>query len=269
MNLEPALWRYTYNSRPAEVERAFRDHFLDNDIKQLTVSVYAIAVVLIGMIFLDGSRLAEQPGLLPGFIIKFIFLFLGLSAPVVAKKYRKPIIIDLSVLAYTSMYVIGILYAYSVNDYSPARMFAVTTVFIFVSHIALPVYAAYLLPAVVMFVGGESYILYASDRMDLVDDRPFMVWLFLFAAVISQLASALHQRSRYGSFRALQEVKTLSGFLPICANCKKIRDDDGFYQEIERYISKRTDAIFSHGICPDCASELYGYHHKGQREKPE
>ncbi|MEQ9200790.1 MAG: hypothetical protein RLN80_12445, partial [Rhodospirillales bacterium] len=155
-----------------------------------------------------------------------------------------------------------------VNDYSPARMFAVTAVFIFVSHIALPVYAAYLLPAVLILVLGESTILYSSDRIDLVEDRPFMVLLFLFAAAISQLASALQQRSRYGSFRALQEVKTLTGFLPICASCKKIRDDEGFYEEIERYISKRTDAVFSHGICPGCAKELYGYEHKGNRENP-
>ncbi|MEQ9210690.1 MAG: hypothetical protein RLN96_12805, partial [Pseudomonadales bacterium] len=61
-----SLWKYIYNSRPADEERAFREHFLDNDIKQLTVSVYAISILLIGMIFIDGSRLAEQPGLLPG-----------------------------------------------------------------------------------------------------------------------------------------------------------------------------------------------------------
>ncbi len=262
MQPDRSLLRYTHASRPADEEQAFREHFLDNDIKQLTISVYAISIVLIFMIVLDGMALSEEPGLLPGLIVKIIFLVLGISTPIIANKTRRPGVIDMSVLAYTSMYVVGILYAYSVNDYSPARMFAVTTVFIFVSHIALPVYAAYLLPAVVTLVGGETIILYTSERLDLVQDRPFMVLLFLFAALMSLLASVLHQRSRYGSFRALQEVNTLSGFLPICASCKKIRDDEGFYLEIERYISKRTDAIFSHGICPDCAKELYGYEHK-------
>lgn len=57
---------------------------------------------------------------------------------------------------------------------------------------------------------------------------------------------------------ALANVKTLSGLLPICANCKKIRDDDGYWTLVEDYISDHSDAEFSHGICPDCGKQLYG-----------
>jgi len=56
---------------------------------------------------------------------------------------------------------------------------------------------------------------------------------------------------------ALSKVKTLSGFLPICASCKKIRDDNGYWNQIESYISTHSEAEFSHGICPDCAKKLY------------
>ena len=56
---------------------------------------------------------------------------------------------------------------------------------------------------------------------------------------------------------AMHSVKTLSGMLPICANCKKIRDDQGYYQQIEHYITEHSEAEFTHGICPDCAKELY------------
>ncbi|MDM8542536.1 response regulator [Desulfococcaceae bacterium HSG9] len=56
---------------------------------------------------------------------------------------------------------------------------------------------------------------------------------------------------------ALKEIKTLSGLIPICANCKKIRDDKGYWQQVERYIKKHSDAEFSHSICPDCVSKLY------------
>ena len=52
---------------------------------------------------------------------------------------------------------------------------------------------------------------------------------------------------------ALAQVKTLSGLLPICARCKKIRDDSGYWNKIETYISQHTDASFSHGFCPQCA----------------
>ncbi|MDO8947251.1 MAG: CHASE4 domain-containing protein [Desulfocapsaceae bacterium] len=57
---------------------------------------------------------------------------------------------------------------------------------------------------------------------------------------------------------ALAQVKTLSGFLPICAACKKIRDDKGYWNQIEEYIRTRSDVQFSHSICPDCAKKLYG-----------
>jgi DNA repair exonuclease SbcCD ATPase subunit len=56
---------------------------------------------------------------------------------------------------------------------------------------------------------------------------------------------------------ALAEIKELRGFLPICANCKKIRDDKGYWQQVENYIQERTHAQFSHGICPECMKELY------------
>ncbi len=57
---------------------------------------------------------------------------------------------------------------------------------------------------------------------------------------------------------ALDNVKTLSGLVPICSNCKKIRDDEGYWNQIEGYIQKHTSAEFSHGICPECSDELYG-----------
>jgi hypothetical protein len=53
------------------------------------------------------------------------------------------------------------------------------------------------------------------------------------------------------------EIKTLHGILPICANCKKIRDEEGAWQGLETYISQHTDAQFSHGICTDCMKSLY------------
>ncbi len=57
--------------------------------------------------------------------------------------------------------------------------------------------------------------------------------------------------------KALSKVKTLSGFLPICSHCKKIRDDKGYWNQIESYIHNHSDAEFSHGICPACARKYY------------
>lgn len=57
--------------------------------------------------------------------------------------------------------------------------------------------------------------------------------------------------------KALAEVKTLSGLIPICASCKNVRDDQGYWKKIEAYISEHSAANFTHGICPACAEKLY------------
>lgn len=57
--------------------------------------------------------------------------------------------------------------------------------------------------------------------------------------------------------KALARVKTLSGMLPICAGCKKIRDDNGYWNQLEYYISEHSEALFSHGLCPDCLEKAY------------
>jgi len=56
---------------------------------------------------------------------------------------------------------------------------------------------------------------------------------------------------------ALRQVKQLKGLIPICANCKKIRDDQGYWEHVEKYISDHSEADFSHSICPDCMVKLY------------
>ena len=56
---------------------------------------------------------------------------------------------------------------------------------------------------------------------------------------------------------ALAQVKSLQGLLPICANCKKVRNDEGYWQQIEYYLAEHSDAEFSHGLCPDCVEKLY------------
>ncbi len=72
---------------------------------------------------------------------------------------------------------------------------------------------------------------------------------------------------------AMAEVKTLSGLLPICASCKKVRDDKGYWNQIEEYLETQADVSFSHGICPECLKTLYGdedwFKEKYQSEYPD
>lgn len=104
-----------------------------------------------------------------------------------------------------------------------------------------------------------------------IDFKPLSMWLSIsvispgkgyFVCVFDNITESKHatqERERLiGELqKALSEVKTLSGLLPICANCKKIRDDKGYWNQIEGYIQQHSDAQFSHGICPDCIKKLY------------
>lgn len=57
--------------------------------------------------------------------------------------------------------------------------------------------------------------------------------------------------------KAQKEIKILRGIIPICASCKKIRTDEGYWQQVETYISDHSEVLFSHAICPDCMKKLY------------
>ena len=67
---------------------------------------------------------------------------------------------------------------------------------------------------------------------------------------------------------AIAQVKTLTGLLPMCANCKKIRDDNGYWSSVEKYISSHSEAEFTHGICPECLEKLYpSYYGPGKKKQ--
>ncbi len=78
-----------------------------------------------------------------------------------------------------------------------------------------------------------------------------------------KLAEKALQQERDKLQDALAQVKTLSGLLPICSNCKKIRDDKGYWNQIESYITKHSEVDFSHSICPECVKKLYPEFYKG------
>lgn len=89
--------------------------------------------------------------------------------------------------------------------------------------------------------------------------------VFLLEAIASLVGQILKRKTledeKIGLYKELQRKyeKILSGFIPICASCKNIRDEDGVWHQVETYVQKRTEAQFSHGICPACMKKLYPY----------
>ncbi len=117
--------------------------------------------------------------------------------------------------------------------------------------IKLPIYMAIgvsiltVLGACISPPGGELWKAILNRFLAL-----FAIWS---VAILSVQRKTIHKKNE----QALREIKTLRGFLPICASCKKIKDDHGYWKQIESYIKEHSEAEFSHGICPDCAKKLY------------
>lgn len=107
------------------------------------------------------------------------------------------------------------------------------------------------------------YIQLESRRTGVsIENRPVWAILREMAEINKELTLAQQEIERRKSAevklqRALSEVKTLQGLIPICSHCKKVRDDKGSWERIESYIRRRSDANFSHGVCPECMAQLY------------
>lgn len=104
-----------------------------------------------------------------------------------------------------------------------------------------------------------------SDRFFITSVKPIRDALGRVTAVVC-ISKDITDRKRAEGDRenlindlkaALSHVRTLSGLLPICASCKKIRDDHGYWTQIESYIRDHSQAEFTHGVCPECATNLY------------
>ena len=103
--------------------------------------------------------------------------------------------------------------------------------------------------------GDPLYGFWSAEKIEL-GGKACLISVFVDTTERKKVQEALRQE-RDKLLNALSEIKTLSGLVPICSNCKKIRDDQGYWNQIEKYIGEHSNAQFSHGICPECAKKLY------------
>lgn len=111
--------------------------------------------------------------------------------------------------------------------------------------------------------GAVDYLTKPFNSAELIARVKTHMALQRAQAIITERNSELEQKNvelqklLAENKKVLSEIKILKGFLPICSHCKKIRDDKGYWTQLEEYISKNSEAQFSHGLCIDCAREHY------------
>ena len=100
--------------------------------------------------------------------------------------------------------------------------------------------------------GGEIVKVLSNRALAL-----FAIWVTAALTLQRKIVEEEREKAIFEREKALEDTKILRGLLPTCASCKKIRDDNGHWNQIEVYIKQHSEANFSHGICPECARKLY------------
>lgn len=171
---------------------------------------------------------------------------------------------------------LGDVLASSAIDVYIGMVFAYASIFVLPNRIRLVLFGTYMAAMVILLIG--VYLAFEkSMAIHFINVVAFAIVAFILSRVLflynrqdffnrrlidRQSEEIKHQNEKKEELiaelrHALEEVKTLSGFIPICAVCKKIRDDSGYWNQIEEYISTHSDARFSHGICPECMQNMY------------
>lgn len=107
-------------------------------------------------------------------------------------------------------------------------------------------------------VGGKKrYLIFDASPIHHADGKLLGVVQTLQDITVLKQMEEEKERLNCELREALNEIKTLTGLIPICAACKKIRDDKGYWNQLENYLEEHSDAVFSHGLCPECFKEYF------------
>ena len=250
-----------------EMEEDFRKEALVQDIRSARFLCLITTVMVLTFLLIDSKLQRGTPFFLSLLGTRFVILT-STAALLLRLRYAiTPQALDRWLLACSTVVLLMAFYSISAR---PLQMMSAMSVLVIVI-------ASMLLPMRFSFQAWTTAILTLALMISFASNRPdsFMLFTNLAAqtlAIIVGLASSVRlHRTRREAFAArlaeretigkleaaLAEVRTLEGILPICASCKMIRREDGGWAGLEAYISERTEARFSHGLCPECRVELY------------
>lgn len=208
-------------------------------------------------------------------IFSFGLSVFSVSAFIFVTVTSKILLTELLILIFINTLGIYLLYSGGVNNAGHLWLFFIPTLSIFTFGLKV----GSIFQIIMIFI--YAFLLYLNNGEYLQAQYTAEFKLRFLIAILGVTSfSAAAEYSRYKAGKklsdkneklatVLEEVKELHGLLPICANCKKIRNDQGYWDHVEVYIQEHSKADFSHGICPDCLKELYPEVYKIQQAKKE
>jgi len=274
----------SYQLKPEALELRFREERLAQDRIQAITLMALTLLILISFIVLDVRFLPTGLALSASIISRGVtFLLTGLA---VWSVYRQSAVksFDRNVIGWGMVLILHMLI---INAVRPADYIAVLAWDILVimgAYIATPI-PVRLQIILAIFLSSGSALLWFAHTMPsgITFENVTVLAAFIYANIFGIFVSGQLSRAQRKQFvlfehehqakealaEALAEIKTLRGVIPICASCKNIRDDEGYWNELEIYIRDHSEVDFSHSICPDCMQKLYPeqYREMGQRRE--
>ncbi len=266
------IGRFTVEFISSETEISYRQSYLKKDNFQGTLALLLCIIPLGAFMFFDI--------LLFGHDINFFYLLLGRGMILVAllavalflRLSRSYEINDIVIFFFWLAVTAAILYIYHLRPkgYSPSAVYDI--IIILAIYLVLPGrFILQVIPALIYTVAYAVFLLHSSEGVD----RVILLRIFLSLTIANMLGIFMSWRIHYlrriefitlrkekvlrtELEEALKNVRTLSGLLPICSHCHKIRNDEGYWKSIENYIEEHSEAQFTHSICHECAEKLYG-----------
>lgn len=253
-----------------EREEEFREVRRREEGQRLAVLVLVVVVAMITHVPLDlglGRTSSEVSALLG---LRGLIILIGVAVLLVTRSSADHRTRDRVVVGWVLTFVVLDVFVSSTRPPDYLGYIALTPLIVLALYTIVPAPPAYLVVAAVLETVGKIVVVSGSTIA-----RP-TVFNFVLALVIAHaigitamwslrrlsrdefLALRAEREARSELERAVEEIRTLRGILPICSSCKKIRDDEGAWRQMEEYVTERSEARFSHGICPSCREELYG-----------
>ncbi|MBN1523041.1 MAG: hypothetical protein JW904_01050 [Spirochaetales bacterium] len=274
----------SYKLKPRELESQYREETLKhNKYQSLFISVFMI-VILAGFALLDSITLPRNSELVIILITRISVVVLSIPGIFFVIRLRLPRQLDATaflwtMLVITHLLIVGVLHETNFMILIIWDIAAIITIYF---GVPMPLSAQ---------ITGALYLTAGSSLLYLVIKHifpePFEIISisvsYLFCNVLGIFISLQLKRGRRNQFVLLKtereirqrleaasvEIKTLQGILPICSYCKKVRDDKGYWDQIDSYLAAHTDATFSHGMCPDCLQKHHPEVYKKYRDRPD
>ncbi len=258
---------------PEVPEASYRSRYLRADVLRASVGISVVIFTILAFIIRDYAFFGLSWKFYGLAALRFFLVFISLAMLVYLKKVNDYCVFDRVVFAWA-------LLAFSVNLVINATrppdyyLFVIMDVmYLPLIYIMVPTKLRNQIIAGLYFTIGEIIILFLTRDASIEPVLFTIISALILANGLGISVGQIFSHYRRNDFqsveraeKALAEVKTLRGFLPICSSCKKIRNDKGYWQAVDQYIREHSEAEFTHGICPDCLEKLYGKEMRSQLE---